>query len=154
MKSYEYPFVPNTENLMLLKIDYPYNEYELEKKINVFTKSEGLFVYVVNQSVPILNWFHNSGYSEIDLIDQETYDELKKLLHKYGFQYNVTDLTNELVNNSDKIDPSFKNYVVEYIDRVMDVDAILDRLKIHGRDGLNPLEMFYLNRLSRGLVNH
>ena len=154
MKCYDLPFSLKSESLLFLKIDYPYSEEEIEQKISSITKKEGAFLTIVNQSIPILNWFHKNGYSEIELIDVDVFNDLKHLLQKYGFQYSVTDLTNELINNSDIINPLFKNYVIEYIDRLMDVDSILDRLKIHGRDGLNPFEMFYLNRLSQGLVTH
>jgi hypothetical protein len=77
MKCYEHPFVPKSENLMLVKIDYPYTEEELENKMSSLTKLEGAFVTVLNQSVPIHCWFHSKGYSEIDLIDQEVFNDLK-----------------------------------------------------------------------------
>ncbi len=91
MKCYEHPFVPKSENLMLVKIDYPYTEEELENKMSSLTKLEGAFVTAVNQSVPIHCWYHSKGYSEIDLIDQEVFNDLKYLLHKYNVEYHVTD---------------------------------------------------------------
>ncbi len=137
---------------MLVKIDYPYTEEELENKMSSLTKLEGAFVTTVNQSVPIHCWFHSEGYSEIDLIDQEVFNDLKYLLHKYNVEYQVTDLSEDLISNSNKIDHSFKFEVLEFIDRLMDVNEILDRLHVVGRNSLNPFELLYLDRYSKGLI--
>ena len=55
-------------------------------------------------------------------------------------------------SNSNKIDHSFKFEVLEFIDRLTDVNEILDRLHVVGRNSLNPFELLYLDRYSKGLI--
>jgi len=152
MKCYQYPYALNSAELLLLKIDYPYNEEELEKKLDGLTKRDGVFLNVINQSVPILHWFHEKGYTEIDLIDQEIFNELKKILEKQAIEYKVTDLTHVLINDSSQLNPTFKQEVLCYIDRIMDLDVILDRILENGSKNLHPFELFYLERLANGTV--
>lgn len=152
MKLYEHPYVPQSDKLMLVKIDYPYTEEELEDKLSSLTKLEGAFITAMSQSLPFHCWYHSKGYSEIDLIDQEVFQDLKYLLHKYNVEYQVTDLSEDLISNSTKINHSFKFEVIEFIDRIMHVDEILDRLHVVGRNRLNPFELLYLDRYSKGII--
>jgi hypothetical protein len=153
MKYYDFSFVLKSSELVLLKIDYPYNQEELDSKLDHLSKQECAFISVVNQRVPISYWFHAKGYTEIDLIDQDTFADLKVILEKYEIEYQVTDYSEELFKDSEKLHPRFKGEILHYIDCVMDLDNILDRILEHGSSSLTSFELFYLQRLSNGTVS-
>lgn len=146
------PFVLKSEELMLIKAEYPYSLEELGNKLLCINSTERRFIRTINKYVPIHPEITNGCYWEYCLVDNETLEGLFDIVNKYGIDYKITDVSKSFIENSPQFDDNFKECVIDYIHYIMDLDVILDRLKIIGRYRLNYFEMFFLERASKGYV--
>jgi hypothetical protein len=124
-----------SEELMLIKAEYPYELKELASKLCNISIMERRFIRMVNKYIPIHTETPKDHYLEYCLFD-----------------YNITDVSKEFIQDSSQFDEEFKDKVINYIHYVMDLDVILDRLQQIGRYRLNDFEMLYLERASQGYV--
>ena len=145
----------NTNALLFVRIDYPELSDD-EAMMGVFepmTHSERKFIHEVSLHVPIFDVECENGYTELNLIDQDILTELERILNKYNIVYKIEDYSNYLTSNTDTITETFKNEVIEHLDGILDVDSILDRISALGKEHISPLELLYLDRVSKGLVD-
>lgn len=146
------PLVLKSEELMLIKAEYPYPLKELASKLNNISFLERRFIRTVNRSLPIHYETTNEQYLEYCLVDNKTLDGLFYILNKHFIKHEIIDVSKQFTQNSLHINEEFKAQVIDYVHHIMDLDAILDRLYQIGRFGLNDFEMFYLERASQGFV--
>ncbi len=146
------PLILKSDELILIKGEYPYDIEELASKLFNISGEERRFIRKVNKYVPIHSEVFKDRYSEYCLIDYETLEKLYDLLNKHAIEYKITDVSKQFIQNSIQFDEEFKETVINYIHSIMDLDKILDRLHLIGRVRLNDFEMFYLERASQGYV--
>jgi hypothetical protein len=145
-------FLLKSDELMLIKAEYPYSIEELGAKLFGISSQERRFIRNIHKYVPIHSEITNGCYWEYCLVDQKFFEGLTKLVNKHEIDCKLTDVSKQFIDNSIHIDKDFKEKVIEYIHCVMELDTILDRLNLIGINQLNDFEMFYLERASKGYV--
>lgn len=146
------PLILKSEELMLIKAEYPYRLNELASKLTNISFLERRFIRTVNKSIPIHSEIKKDLYLEYCLVDNKTLEGLFYILNKHLIEYEIIDVSKQFIQNSLSINEEFKDRIIEYIHYIMDLDVILDRLHLIGRIRLNDFEMFYLERASQGFV--
>ena len=141
-----------SEELMIIKAEYPYELKELASKLCNISFLERRFIRMVNKYIPIHTEASKDHYLEYCLLDNKTLEGLFYILNKHAIDYNIIDVSKQFIQNSSQFDKEFKDKVIDYIHYVMDLDVILDRLQQIGRYRLNDFEMLYLERASQGYV--
>lgn len=137
------------DTLRLIRVVYPYSAEELEKKLDDVSRSDAYFMYSVNKLVPNICFYLEENYREVDLVDDFLFDKLLGLLVKYNIEYEIKDITEIYFQKPHLFDQEFTDSVWLYMDKIMSVDLVLDRISKVGISKLNKFELHFLERLSK-----
>lgn len=139
----------DSEDLVLLKIQYDMStDYAIQSFYNIMTKREQKKIDLITNGVPnISNQKEKEMYWDIILVDSELKSYLENILIKYKIGYKITDLTEDYYNK--KLDIDFIEELDRYVNKLLTVDKVLDRISKVGMDNINLFELSYLERMSK-----
>ena len=143
------------ETLKLLKISLLMDSATAGTEIiDRFNSEEIKFIEYLNRFLP------NRGedksdkpYWDIILVDYNIMFQLENLLVKYNVNYSIDDLTDLYYKKSKKIDSSLCYEIDLFIDNILNIDMVLDRINKVGIKNITKFELSYLERQSKKLTN-
>lgn len=141
----------NSEELILLKIEYDMStEYATKYFYAIMTKKEQKKIDDVMDTIPnTSNQDEKDMYWDIILVDSDLKNFLENLLMKYHIDYNLIDLTEEYHNKTLDLDPEFIKEIDDYVNKILDVNKVLDRINKVGIKKINLFELSYLEKQSK-----
>ena len=83
------------------------------------------------------------------VLDEFILSYLEQILNKRKFKYTLTDITKHYYRKSKTIDKSFITEIDEFVDNLLTIDGVLDRINSVGLDKINLLELSFLERNSK-----
>lgn len=140
----------DSEDLVLLKIQYDMStDYAIESFYNTMTKKEQKKIDLIINEIPnVSNQNKKEMYWDVILVDSELKSFLEDILTKYKIKYKLTDLTQDFYNKKIDLDSDFVEELEEYINKLLTVDKVLDRISKVGISNINLFELSYLDRIS------
>ena len=140
----------DSEDLVLLKIQYDMStDYAIESFYNTMTKKEQKKIDLIINEIPnVSNQNKKEMYWDVILVDYELKSFLEDILTKYKIKYKLTDLTQDFYNKKIDLDSDFVEELEEYINKLLTVDKVLDRISKVGISNINLFELSYLDRIS------
>jgi hypothetical protein len=88
-------------------------------------------------------------YWDIILLDYNVKMYLEHLLTKYKIKFTSKDITELYYTKSKKLDKNFIEDIDDFLDEILDVDEILDKINSIGIDNIKQYELMFLNRQSK-----
>jgi hypothetical protein len=88
-------------------------------------------------------------YWDIVFMDSKVKLYLEHLLEKYGVKYNVKNITNLYLEKSKDLDKTFINEIDDFIDNILDIDKVLDKISQVGIGNIQKYELHFLERQSK-----
>ena len=140
----------DSEDLVLLKIQYDMStDYAIESFYNTMTKKEQKKIDLIINEIPnVSNQNKKEMYWDVILVDSELKSFLEDILTKYKIKYKLTDLTQDFYNKKIDLDSDFVEELEQYINKLLTVDKVLDRISKVGISNINLFELSYLDRIS------
>ncbi len=143
------------ETLKLLKINLLMNSTTAGTEIiDRFNSEEIKFIEYLNRFLPNRGEDNSDKpYWDIILVDYNIMFQLENLLVKYNVNYSIDDLTDLYYKKSKKIDSSLYYEIDLFIDNILNIDFVLDRINKVGIKNITKFELSYLERQSKNLTN-
>jgi len=143
------------ETLKLLKITL---KMETSKAgievINNLNSEELKFIEYLNRYLPSRSENEDDmPYWDIILVDYNIMFQLENLLVKYDVNYSIDDLTDLYYKKSKKLDSSLYYEIDIFVDNILNIDFVLDRINKVGLKNITKFELSYLERQSKSLTN-
>lgn len=91
----------------------------------------------------------DENYWDQILLDEFILSYLLQVLGKRKVKYFLTDITKEYYRKSDHIEDDFIDEIDEFVDGILTIDGVLDRINSVGLDKINLIELAFLERNSR-----
>lgn len=91
----------------------------------------------------------DENYWDQILLDEFILSYLLQVLDKRKVKYFLTDITKEYYRKSDHIEDDFIDEIDEFVDGILTIDGVLDRINSVGLDKINLIELSFLERNSR-----
>ena len=91
----------------------------------------------------------DENYWDQILLDEFILSYLLQVLDKRKVKYFLTDITKEYYRKSDHIEDDFIDEIDEFVDGILTIDGVLDRINSVGLDKINLIELAFLERNSR-----
>lgn len=91
----------------------------------------------------------DENYWDQILLDEFILSYLLQVLDKRKVKYFLTDITKEYYRKSDHIEDDFIDEIDEFVDGILTIDDVLDRINSVGLDKINLIELAFLERNSR-----
>lgn len=140
-----------SEDLKLIKFDFNFKASDAYDMVyETLNKDEKKNVGIITTKYPNRTSDSNDElYWDILLLDNEVLFYLENMLVKYGIIYTYTDITDQYIKKSKKLKKDFIEEINNYVEKLYDVDQILDRINEVGLDKINKFELNYLQKQSK-----
>ena len=140
-----------SEDLKLIRFDFNFKSSEAYDLVyDTLNKDEKKNVGIITTKYPNRTSDSNDElYWDIMLVDSELSYYLEDILVKYGIVYTYTDITDQYIKKSKKLKKDFIEEIDNYVEKIYDVDQILDRINEVGLDKINKFELNYLQKQSK-----
>jgi hypothetical protein len=144
-------FILNTKELKLIRIDYEIMTDEInDKLISKMTPQEQINTYNLSLILPTRSCEEDDeNYWDQILMDEFILSYLVQILNKRKIKYFLTDITKEYYRKTDHVEDDFIDEIDEFIDGILTIDGVLDRINSVGLDKINLIELSFLERNSK-----
>jgi hypothetical protein len=144
-------FILNTKELKLVRIDYDIMTEEInDRLISKMSPQEQINTYNLSLILPTRSCEEDDeNYWDQILLDEFILSYLLQVLGKRKVKYFLTDITKEYYRKSDHIEDDFIDEIDEFVDGILTIDGVLDRINSVGLDKINLIELSFLERNSR-----
>jgi len=144
-------FILKTEELKLIRIDYEIMTEEInDKLISKMSPQEQINTYNLTLLLPTRSCEDDDeNYWDQILMDEFILSYLVHILNKRKIKYFLTDITKEYYRKSDHIEEDFIDEIDEFVDGILTIDGVLDRINSVGLDKINLIELSFLERNSK-----
>lgn len=144
-------FILNTKELKLVRIDYDIMTEEInDRLISKMSPQEQINTYNLSLILPTRSCEEDDeNYWDQILLDEFILSYLLQVLDKRKVKYFLTDITKEYYRKSDHIEDDFIDEIDEFVDGILTIDDVLDRINSVGLDKINLIELAFLERNSR-----
>ena len=144
-------FILNTKELKLIRIDYEIMTDEInDKLISKMTPQEQINTYNLSLILPTRSCEEDDeNYWDQILMDEFILSYLVQILNKRKIKYFLTDITKEYYRKTDHVEDDFIDEIDEFIDGILTIDSVLDRINSVGLDKINLIELSFLERNSK-----
>jgi hypothetical protein len=144
-------FILNTKELKLVRIDYDIMTEEInDRLISKMSPQEQINTYNLSLILPTRSCEEDDeNYWDQILLDEFILSYLLQVLGKRKVKYFLTDITKEYYRKSDHIEDDFIDEIDEFVDGILTIDGVLDRINSVGLDKINLIELAFLERNSR-----
>lgn len=144
-------FILNTKELKLVRIDYDIMTEEInDRLISKMSPQEQINTYNLSLILPTRSCEEDDeNYWDQILLDEFILSYLLQVLDKRKVKYFLTDITKEYYRKSDHIEDDFIDEIDEFVDGILTIDGVLDRINSVGLDKINLIELSFLERNSR-----
>ena len=139
------------DDLKLIRFDFNFRSSDAYDVIyDILNNDEKRNVGFITTKYPnSTSDLNDEQYWDILLLDNEVLFYLENMLVKYGIVYIITDITDQYIKKSKKLEKDFIEEIDNYVEKLYDVDRILDRINEVGLDKINKFELNYLQKQSK-----
>lgn len=139
------------DDLKLIRFDFNFRSSDAYDVIyDILNNDEKRNVGFITTKYPnSTSDLNDEQYWDILLLDNEVLFYLENMLVKYGIVYIITDITDQYIKKSKKLKKDFIEEIDNYVEKIYDVDQILDRINEVGLDKINKFELNYLQKQSK-----
>lgn len=140
----------DTNDLSLVRFDMHVKTSEIvEIMLNKLTNEEITLVKFLTLNLPFRSSMDDDdSYWDIIFLDYNVRMFLEHMLTKYKVKFESKDITELYYEKSDSLDKNFIKDIDSFLDEVLDIDTILDKINSLGIDRLKKYELDFLNRQS------
>jgi len=144
-------FILNTKELKLIRIDYDITTEEInDELISKMSPQEQINTYNLSLILPTRSCEEDDeNYWDQILMDEFILSYLIQILNKRKIKYFLTDITKEYYRKSDHVEEDFIDEIDEFVDGILTIDGVLDRINSVGLDKINLIELSFLERNSK-----
>jgi|21_taG_2_1085346.scaffolds.fasta_scaffold15862_5 hypothetical protein len=143
-------FILNTKEARLIRIDYELITGDLnEELLSKMSPQEQINTYNLALLLPSRSCDEDDEtYWDQILVDEFILSYLEQILSKRKIKYFLTDITKDYYKKSSYFDTDFIEEIDEFMDTLLTIDDVLDRINDVGLDKINLLELSFLERNS------
>ena len=121
-----------------------------DKLISKMTPQEQINTYNLSLILPTRSCEEDDeNYWDQILMDEFILSYLVQILNKRKIKYFLTDITKEYYRKTDHVEDDFIDEIDEFIDGILTIDGVLDRINSVGLDKINLIELSFLERNSK-----
>ena len=121
-----------------------------DKLISKMTPQEQINTYNLSLILPTRSCEEDDeNYWDQILMDEFILSYLVQILNKRKIKYFLTDITKEYYRKTDHVEDDFIDEIDEFIDGILTIDSVLDRINSVGLDKINLIELSFLERNSK-----
>lgn len=144
-------FILKNEELKLIRIDYGIMTEEInDKLISKMSPQEQINTYNLALILPTRSCEEDGeNYWDQILMDEFILSYLIQILNKRKIKYFLTDITKEYYKKSEHVEEDFINEIDEFVDNLLTIDDVLDRINSVGLNKINLIELSFLERNSK-----
>jgi hypothetical protein len=141
----------NTENISIVKFTTNVSTRDIiDVLLNKLTEQELKLIKLLTLELPMRSSMEDEdSYWDIVLVDDIIRLYLEDILKKYKIEYTVEDMTNLYYEKSKEFDSVFVKEINDFIDEILDLDTILDKINSKGIENLKKYELMFLERQSK-----
>jgi hypothetical protein len=141
----------NTENISIVKFTTNVSTRDIiDVLLNKLTEQELKLIKLLTLELPMRSSMEDEdSYWDIVLVDDIIRLYLEDILKKYNIEYTVEDMTNLYYEKSKEFDSVFVKEINDFIDEILDLDTILDKINSKGIENLKKYELMFLERQSK-----
>jgi hypothetical protein len=141
----------NAENIAIVKFSTNVSTRDIiDVLLNKLTEQELKLIKLLTLELPMRSSMEDDdSYWDILLVDDIIRLYLEDILKKYKIEYTVEDMTNLYYEKSKEFDSVFVKEINDFIDEVLDLDTILDKINSKGIENLQKYELMFLERQSK-----
>ena len=141
----------NTENISIVKFTTNVSTRDIiDVLLNKLTEQELKLIKLLTLELPMRSSMEDEdSYWDIVLVDDIIRLYLEDILKKYKIEYTVEDMTNLYYEKSKEFDSVFVKEINDFIDEILDLDTILDKINSRGIENLKKYELMFLERQSK-----
>jgi hypothetical protein len=141
----------NTENISIVKFTTNVSTRDIiDVLLNKLTEQELKLIKLLTLELPMRSSMEDEdSYWDIVLVDDIIRLYLEDILKKYNIEYTVEDMTNLYYEKSKEFDSVFVKEINDFIDEILDLDTILDKINSRGIENLKKYELMFLERQSK-----
>jgi len=141
----------NAENIAIVKFTTNVSTRDIiDVLLNKLTEQELKLIKLLTLELPMRSSMEDDdSYWDILLVDDIIRLYLEDILKKYKIEYTVEDMTNLYYEKSKEFDSVFVKEINDFIDEVLDLDTILDKINSKGIENLQKYELMFLERQSK-----
>tara|TARA_B100000927_G_C16418202_1_gene450197 strand:+ start:48 stop:500 length:453 start_codon:yes stop_codon:yes gene_type:complete len=143
-------FILNTKEARLIQIDYKLITGDLnEELLSKMSPQEQINTYNLALLLPSRSCEEDDElYWDQILVDEFILSYLEQILNKRKIKYFLTDITKDYYKKSSYLDLDFIKDIDGFMDTLLTIDDVLDRINDVGLDKINLLELSFLERNS------
>ena len=136
----------NFKTIAIIKIEYEVGLAELDEIfVQRMTVDEKKWTSELSQKYPNESIITKENkVTDFLISDEETTEEIKKMLDRVKVNYKISDATNEYISNSKLLSLTFKDDISNFIKDNSTIDEILDRINEVGFENISILEKKFL----------
>ena len=144
-------FILNTKEARLIRIDYELITGDLnEELLAKMSPQEQINTYNLALLLPSRSCEEDDEtYWDQILVDEFILSYLEQILSKRKIRYFLNDITKDYYKKASYFDDDFIKEIDEFMDTLLTIDDVLDRINDVGLDKINLLELSFLERNSR-----
>jgi hypothetical protein len=141
----------NAENIAIVKFTTSVSTRDIiDVLLNKLTDKELKLIKLLTLELPMRSSMEDEdSYWDILLVDDIIRLYLEDILKKYNIEYTVEDMTNLYYEKSKEFDSVFVKEINDFIDEILDLDTILDKINSRGIENLKKYELMFLERQSK-----
>jgi hypothetical protein len=141
----------NAENISIVKFTTNVSTRDIiDVLLNKLTEQELKLIKLLTLELPMRSSMEDEdSYWDIVLVDDIIRLYLEDILKKYNIEYTVEDMTNLYYEKSKEFDSVFVKEINDFIDEILDLDTILDKINSSGIENLKKYELMFLERQSK-----
>jgi hypothetical protein len=141
----------NAENIAIVKFTTSVSTRDIiDVLLNKLTDEELKLIKLLTLELPMRSSMEDEdSYWDIVLVDDIIRLYLEDILKKYNIEYTVEDMTNLYYEKSKEFDSVFVKEINDFIDEILDLDTILDKINSSGIENLKKYELMFLERQSK-----
>jgi hypothetical protein len=141
----------NAENISIVKFTTNVSTRDIiDVLLNKLTDQELKLIKLLTLELPMRSSMEDDdSYWDIVLVDDIIRLYLEDILKKYKIEYTVEDMTNLYYEKSKEFDSIFVKEINDFIDEILDLDTILDKINSKGIEKLQKYELMFLERQSK-----
>lgn len=136
---------------MLVKFDFNFKtKNAIEVVFNELSDQEKIDIFYITSKFPTISSEKDDElYWDIILVDTEILFYLENILVKHNVEYVISFICEQYYKKSKKLTEYLITQIDEYLEKILDIDKVLDRINEVGLDKINKFELSYLKRQSK-----
>ena len=141
----------NHKELMLVKFDFNFKtKNAIEVVFNELSDQEKIDIFYITSKFPTISSEKDDElYWDIILVDTEIVFYLENILVKHNVDYVISFICEQYYKKSKKLTEYLITQIDEYLEKILDIDKVLDRINEVGLDKINKFELKYLEKQSK-----